>query len=81
MPLYHVIIAGGRDPADSQATSYLLSATSGLTVLKICAVNGFTRKTKPYYKNKPTTLCSMGLHIRSKTTIDSFGSVSFVLIA
>lgn len=42
LPLYHVMMAAGRDPADSQVTSYLLSATRGLTVFRILAVSGFT---------------------------------------
>lgn len=42
LPLYHVIIAFGRQPALSQATSYRRSATSGVGGLRICTVRGFT---------------------------------------
>lgn len=43
-PLNQVINAGGREPADSQKISYLLSAVNGLTGFKISTVSGFTEK-------------------------------------
>ena len=43
-PLYQVMMAVGREPVDSQDTSYLLSATKGLSFFKMTAVMGFTGK-------------------------------------
>lgn len=81
-------MAGGRDPADSQVTSYRRSATNGLTVFIISAVSGFTANTKLFidFYNVMASRWFINnkkhyLHRRSKSTEASLGSVMTVLIA
>lgn len=64
-------MAAGRDPADSHDTSYLLSATKGLSAFKTFAVNGFTE-----IKNKQMTVdieISLVLTIQIKCHQGFFG--------
>lgn len=42
LPLYHVITAGGLEPAESHTISYAMSATRGDRELWMRAVRGFT---------------------------------------
>lgn len=46
LPLYHVITAGGLEPADSQDTSYRRSATRGSCLVSIRTVRGRTVPTE-----------------------------------
>jgi len=45
LPLYHVMTAGGLEPADSQDTSYRRSATRGSCLVSIRTVRGRTVST------------------------------------
>jgi hypothetical protein len=45
LPLYHVMTAGGLEPADSQDTSYRRSATRGSCLASIRTVRGRTVST------------------------------------
>lgn len=55
-PLYHVMTAGGRDPALSHDTSYRLSATRGLCLPRMLTVNGRTETIEQTREVIPGTL-------------------------